>query len=66
MKISLWRQDKSGAHWRRLGVVEVDFARALPFKRPIPLGDKALARRWPRFHFQTMEVVQPSLFEVRI
>jgi hypothetical protein len=65
MKISIWKQDKSGAHWRRIGVVDAHLAGEWPFRVLVSFREYALPRRWPRWHYQTMEVCQPSLFKVR-
>jgi hypothetical protein len=65
MRLSIWVQDKLGAHWRRIGVVEAQLAGPWPFKVPVSFREYALRRQWPRWHYQTMEVCEPPLFEVR-
>jgi hypothetical protein len=65
MRISVWKQDRAGKRWRRVGVVEAQPAGAWPFKVLVSFREYALPRKWPRWHYQTMEVPQPWLFKVR-
>jgi hypothetical protein len=62
MRVSIWKQDKLGAHWRRLGVVEAELAGAWPFKVLVSFREYALPRCWPRYCYHTMEVCEPEFF----
>jgi len=62
MRVSIWKQYEPRRRWLRVGVVEIDAAGHLPWKYPVSYGERNLPRRWPRFVFHTMEVLQPSLF----
>lgn len=55
MRVSIWKQDRHGARWYRVGVIEYAAAGALPFKRPIPHGDSVLRKSWPRVCWYSLE-----------
>jgi hypothetical protein len=63
MRVSIWQQDHKGAHWFRLGVVILDAAGTLPFKRTIPHGESVLRPHWPRICWYSMERHDGDLFE---
>lgn len=63
MKISLWRQDKKGDRWCRVGVVVIDPAAMLPFRRGIPHGDDRMLELWPRLCWYSLEKHQWDLFD---
>ena len=62
MRISIWRQDRKGAHWRRLGVVDLARSGPWPFKRNPPHGDGTLEKSWPRLAWYSLQVEQYDLF----
>lgn len=59
----MWRQGKLGAHWYRLGVVELSNAGPWPFKCGIPHGDGSLSRKWPRVCWYALQKEQYDLFQ---
>jgi len=62
MRVSIWRQERKGAHWYRLGVVEFSYQSASPFRFTIPHGDDALQSSWPRVCYYPIERQQFDLF----
>jgi len=62
MRVSIWKQDRKGVRWRRIGVVIVDLAGPWWFKKPIPHGASPLRIEYPRYCWYTMESVNYSLF----
>ncbi len=65
MRLSFWKQDKKGAHWRRIGVINAQPAGQWPFKVRMGFAEFALGNQWPRYQYHTKEVLQPRLLEVR-
>jgi hypothetical protein len=63
MRVSIWKQDRKRQRWRRLGVVIIDAAGALPFKSIIPYGDTPLWPHWPRLCWYSMERHDWDLFD---
>jgi hypothetical protein len=63
MRVSIWKQDRKGKRWRRIGVVALDAGGALPFKTLIPHGEDTLPERWPCHCWYTIERHAWSLFD---
>lgn len=63
MRASVWKQDRKGSRWRRLGVLHVHNYGALPFKFPLPFGDAPQKNGWPRYCWYTMEEQQLTIFD---
>lgn len=62
MRVSIWKQERKGARWRRIGVVTLDMGGRLPWRRIIRHGDSLHKQEWPRFCWYALERDQYSLF----
>lgn len=63
MRIAIWKQDRKGAPWRRLGVVRLDMGRQWPFKKSIRHGEAGQDPFWPRHCWYSIERDAWSLFD---
>jgi len=63
MRVSIWRQDKKGARWYRIGVIVCSASGSLPFTRAIPHGDDHLVGTWPRICWYSLERHGWELFD---
>lgn len=66
MRVSIWRQDRKGTRWRRLGVVILDLRGALPFKKNIPCGKGQEFFTWPRLSWYPLERSELDLFDEKL
>jgi len=62
MRVSVWQQDRKGARWRRLGVVEFEACGAGCFKRALPHGDDVKEKSWPRVAWYPIESCEFEMF----
>lgn len=60
MRVSIWKQDNSGARWRRIGVAEIEHIGCWPFKRTIYHHAVNKPRHWPRYEYAPLEIDQLS------